>query len=143
MRLKNLSESVNNADTSSKPLLSLILGNVAKAFVDFGSTMLAFQEGRMTADQLESSRQHFKDVASSDTLNLVYIGIGMFVCTALGMYIWVYTSEVNAKRIRELYLKAILRQEIAFFDNVGAGEVATRIQTDTRKSLLWHFMKEE
>ena len=37
-----------------------------------------------------------------------------------------------AKRIRELYLRAVLRQDIAFFDNVGAGEVATRIQTDTR-----------
>ncbi|KAF9013235.1 P-loop containing nucleoside triphosphate hydrolase protein [Cyathus striatus] len=47
------------------------------------------------------------------------------------MYVWVYTGEVNAKRIRERYLQAILRQDIAFFDNVGAGEVATRIQTDT------------
>ena len=45
---------------------------------------------------------------------------------------WVYTGEVNAKRIREKYLRAILRQEIAYFDKVGAGEVATRIQTDTR-----------
>lgn len=49
------------------------------------------------------------------------------------MCIWVYTGEVNAKRIRERYLKAILRQDIAFFDKVGAGEVATRIQTDTRE----------
>lgn len=57
----------------------------------------------------------------------------MFVCTFLYMYIWVHTAEVNAKRIREHYLHAILRQDIAFFDNVGAGEVATRIQTDTRK----------
>ena len=51
------------------------------------------------------------------------------------MYIWVYTGELNAKRIRENYLKAILRQDIAFFDKVGAGEVATRIQTDTRQSI--------
>lgn len=49
------------------------------------------------------------------------------------MYIWVYTGELNAKRLREKYLQAILRQDIAFFDTVGAGEVATRIQTDTRK----------
>ena len=56
----------------------------------------------------------------------------MFVCTYTYMYIWVYTGEVNAKRVRERYLKAVLRQDIAFFDNVGAGEVATRIQTDTR-----------
>lgn len=50
------------------------------------------------------------------------------------MYIWVHTGEVNAKRIRERYLKAVLRQDIAFFDHIGPGEVATRIQTDTRES---------
>lgn len=49
------------------------------------------------------------------------------------MYVWVYTAEVNAKRIRERYLQAVLRQDIAYFDDVGAGEVATRIQTDTRR----------
>jgi ATP-binding cassette, subfamily B (MDR/TAP), member 1 len=58
----------------------------------------------------------------------------MFVATFAYMYIWVYTGEVNAKRLRERYLQSILRQDIAFFDNVGAGEVATRIQTDTRMS---------
>ena len=58
----------------------------------------------------------------------------MFACTFIYMYIWVYTGEVNAKRLRERYLQAIIRKDIAFFDNVGAGEVATRIQTDTRKS---------
>lgn len=62
-------------------------------------------------------------------------GIGMLFCTYIYMVIWVWTGEVNAKRIRERYLKAVLRQDIAYFDNVGAGEVATRIQTDTRKFL--------
>jgi ATP-binding cassette subfamily B (MDR/TAP) protein 1 len=47
------------------------------------------------------------------------------------MYFWIYTGEVNSKRIRERYLQAVLRQDIAYFDNLGAGEVATRIQTDT------------
>jgi ATP-binding cassette subfamily B (MDR/TAP) protein 1 len=61
-------------------------------------------------------------------------GVAMAVTTYLYMYTWVYTSEVNGKRIREKYLQAILRQEIAYFDDVGAGEVATRIQSDTRKS---------
>ena len=56
------------------------------------------------------------------------------VCVYIYMVGWVYTGEVNAKRLRERYLQAILRQDIAFFDNVGAGEVATRIKTDTRKS---------
>ena len=52
------------------------------------------------------------------------------------MQIWVYTGEVNAKRLREKYLQSVLRQDIAYFDNVGAGEVATRIQTDTREFFI-------
>jgi ATP-binding cassette subfamily B (MDR/TAP) protein 1 len=55
----------------------------------------------------------------------------MFIATYIYMVIWVRNSEVAAKRMRERYLQSILRQDVAFFDNVGAGEVATRIQTDT------------
>lgn len=58
----------------------------------------------------------------------------MFVCTYTYMVIWGFTGEIGTKRLRERYLRAILRQDIAYFDNVGAGEVATRIQTDTRAS---------
>lgn len=47
------------------------------------------------------------------------------------MGVWVYTGEKLSKRIRERYLESVLRQDVAFFDTVGAGEVATRIQTDT------------
>ena len=60
----------------------------------------------------------------------------MLIATFTYMYTWVYTGEVGAKRLRERYLQATLRQDIAYFDNVGAGEVATRIQTDTRKFFL-------
>ena len=64
----------------------------------------------------------------------------MLVCSYAYMTIWVYTGEVNAKRIRERYLQAILRQDIAFFDKVGAGEVTTRIQTDTRASIRYLYV---
>lgn len=47
---------------------------------------------------------------------------------------WVYTGELSSKRIREKYLRSILRQDVAFFDNLGAGEVATRIQTGLSSS---------
>ena len=66
----------------------------------------------------------------------MFTGIGLFVCTYAYMQIWVYTGEVNAKRLREKYLQSVLRQDIAYFDNVGAGEVATRIQTDTREFFI-------
>ena len=59
------------------------------------------------------------------------------MCTYIYMYVWTYTGEINAKRIRDNYLQAVLRQDIQFFDKVGAGEVATRIQTDTREFNLY------
>jgi len=60
----------------------------------------------------------------------------MFLSTYVYMCTWIYTGEINTRRIREKYLQAILRQDIAYFDKVGAGEVATRIQTDTRERRL-------
>ena len=76
------------------------------------------------------------DIIFNDGSSSPNPGVGMFVCTYIYMCTWVYTAEVTARRIRERYLKAILRQDIAFFDKVGPGEVTTRIQTDTR---MWFF----
>lgn len=59
----------------------------------------------------------------------------MFVANLIFMAIWSHTSEVGAKRLRESYLASILRQDVAFFDTVGPGEIATRIETDTREHL--------
>lgn len=43
---------------------------------------------------------------------------------------WIYTGEITTRRIRERYLQSVLRQNVAYFDKIGAGEVTTRIQTD-------------
>ncbi|KAH0586250.1 Leptomycin B resistance protein pmd1 [Termitomyces sp. J132] len=117
---------------AAAPLMSLLFGNLTQQFVDFGTVIQQANDGNSTAsDLIPTKAESFRSVAAKDATYLCYIGVGMFVCTYIYMYVWVYTGEINAKRIREKYLKAVLRQDIAFFDNVGAGEVATRIQTDT------------
>lgn len=45
---------------------------------------------------------------------------------------WTVTGERQARRIRGLYLKALLRQDVAFFDNeTTTGEAIERITGDT------------
>jgi len=45
---------------------------------------------------------------------------------------WMITGERQAARIRNLYLRTILRQEIAFFDqHTNTGEVVGRMSGDT------------
>ncbi|CAE6468894.1 unnamed protein product [Rhizoctonia solani] len=110
---------------AAQPLMSLLFGRLTQDFVAF---TIAVSRG---GAELEAARRAFEDNAAKNALYLVIIGLGMFVCTFAYMYFWIYTGEVNSKRIRERYLQAVLRQDIAYFDNLGAGEVATRIQTDT------------
>lgn len=45
---------------------------------------------------------------------------------------WMVTGERQAARIRALYLKTILRQDVAFFDKeTNTGEVVGRMSGDT------------
>ncbi|KAG7088358.1 hypothetical protein E1B28_012362 [Marasmius oreades] len=116
---------------AAQPLMSLLFGELVKAFVDFQSTLEAINTGSQPSSALSPVASNFRHDAAMLAMWLVVIGCGMFLATYIYMYTWSYTGEINAKRVRERYLQAVLRQDIAFFDNVGAGEVTTRIQTDT------------
>ncbi|KAH9984144.1 P-loop containing nucleoside triphosphate hydrolase protein [Russula vinacea] len=117
---------------SAQPLMSLLFGNLTQDFVNFSIALQNINPNDpQSSAKIEETAKGFRHVAAKDASYLTYIGVAMFICTYIYIYIWVRTAESTAKRIRERYLKAILRQDIAFFDKVGAGEVTTRIQTDT------------
>ncbi|KAL0958172.1 hypothetical protein HGRIS_000335 [Hohenbuehelia grisea] len=113
---------------SAQPLMSLLFGRLTQEFVKFAQALITQPPG---SSAIEEAAASFRRSAALNASYIVYIGLGMFACTFIYMYTWVYTAEINAKRIRERYLKAVLRQDIAWFDDIGPGEVATRIQTDT------------
>lgn len=100
-----------------------------------------------------TAADHFKSQTNQFTLYFVYLGmwksalcrasdrfvlrtnhhavaIGSFVTTYISIIGFSYTGEQITKQIRELYLRAIFRQNIAFFDFLGSGEVTTRISSD-------------
>ncbi|KAJ8116550.1 hypothetical protein OPT61_g2038 [Boeremia exigua] len=98
------------------PLMTLVYGNFAGSFTSFSVDATA-------AD-------HFKSQTNQFTLYFVYLAIGSFVTTYISIIGFSYTGEQITKQIRELYLRAIFRQNIAFFDFLGSGEVTTRISSD-------------
>ncbi|KIM82065.1 hypothetical protein PILCRDRAFT_483988 [Piloderma croceum F 1598] len=117
---------------AAQPVMTLFFANLTQDFVEFGRAVTEAKAGNAkAAARIPAAAAAFRRVAAHDALYLVYLGIGMMVCTFVYMTTWVYTGQMNTKRLRENYLRAVLRQDIAYFDNVGAGEVATRIQTDT------------
>lgn len=70
---------------------------------------------------------------STFALYFVYLAIGTFIAVALSMYGFMHIGVKISSKIREEYLTAILRQNVGFFDNLGAGEVTTRITSDMNK----------
>ncbi|KAI9833880.1 MAG: GTPase-activating protein [Thelocarpon superellum] len=99
------------------PLMTIIFGKLSGTFKDF------FQ-GTLSHDAFTSDLDYY-------TLFFVYLAIGEFVTIYICTVGFIYTGEHVTQKLREQYLAAILRQNIAFFDKLGAGEITTRITADT------------
>ncbi|KAG9675942.1 P-loop containing nucleoside triphosphate hydrolase protein, partial [Aureobasidium melanogenum] len=99
------------------PLMTIVFGGLTTTFKDF------FQH--------ETTKDHFNHELSRFSLYFLYLAIGEFVFVYIATTGFLYTGEHVSGKIREHFLKAILRQNIAFFDQLGAGEITTRITSDT------------
>lgn len=97
--------------------MTIVFGTLAGTFQNFFTGSL--------------SPADFSSKLSGYTLYYVYLAIGEFVFTYIATVGFIYTGEHITQKIREQYLAAILRQNIAFFDKLGAGEITTRITSDT------------
>ncbi|XVF38984.1 hypothetical protein REPUB_Repub20aG0149800 [Reevesia pubescens] len=66
------------------------------------------------------------------SLKLMYLALASAVASFFQVASWMVTGERQASRIRSLYLKTILRQDIGFFDDaINTGEVIGRMSGDT------------
>ncbi|EEY16463.1 multidrug resistance protein [Verticillium alfalfae VaMs.102] len=100
------------------PLMTVIFGNLQNVFQDY------FVHRNMSHDD-------FTDELAKLVLYFVYLAIGEFVVSYISTVGFIYTGEHISAQIRIHYLESCMRQNIGFFDNLGSGEVTTRITADT------------
>ena len=98
------------------PLMTVVFGNLSGSFQGLVNNTLG---------------QSFSSILNKYVLYFVYLAIGEFCLIYASTFLFIYTGEHITSKIRQEYLKAILRQNIGFFDKLGAGEVTTRITADT------------
>lgn len=99
------------------PLFTILFGSLATAFQKIMLRTIPYDE--------------FYHQLTTNVLYFIYLGIGEFITVYVSTVGFIYTGEHVTQKIREHYLEAILRQNIAYFDKLGAGEVTTRITADT------------
>ncbi|KAK9342906.1 P-loop containing nucleoside triphosphate hydrolase protein [Lipomyces starkeyi] len=97
-----------------RPLMTVVFNSIAQSF----TTVPA------------AKPDEYQHSVNNKVLDLVYIGIADFVCTYVSVFIFIDRGEVLTSRIRKEFLSAILRQNIAYFDTVGSGEVISHITAD-------------
>lgn len=98
------------------PLMTVIFGNLS---------------GHFSGYFLGTLKEDFSTIMNRYVLYFVYLAIGEFVLVYVSTVLFIYVGEHITSKTRDRYLKAILRQNIGFFDKLGAGEVTTRITADT------------
>ncbi|XP_020159086.1 ABC transporter B family member 11 isoform X1 [Aegilops tauschii subsp. strangulata] len=97
----------------SEPLISVLFGDVINSFG-------------------ESTTSTVLRAVTKVVLNFIYLGIGTAVASFLQVACWTMAGERQSARIRSLYLKSVLRQDIAFFDTeMTTGEAVSRMSSDT------------
>ncbi|KAL2017679.1 hypothetical protein VTK56DRAFT_1839 [Thermocarpiscus australiensis] len=107
------------ASGAALPLMTVVFGNLQGIFQDY------FMPGTtVTYDDFVGQLSHM-------VLYFVYLAIGEFVTAYIATVGFIYTGEHISAKIREHYLESCMKQNMGFFDKLGAGEVTTRITADT------------
>lgn len=106
------------AGGAALPLMTVVFGSLQGVFQDF------FVNHKLDYNAFTDKLVHF-------VLYFVYLGIAEFVVVWVSTVGFIYTGEHISAKIREHYLESCMRQNIGFFDKLGAGEVTTRITSDT------------
>ncbi|KAL8152327.1 hypothetical protein V2J09_010087 [Rumex salicifolius] len=101
------------ANGMTQPLMTLILGQIINSFGSSNSGSVVHEVSKIS-------------------LRFFFLAIYSGIMSLLQVTCWIVTGERQAARIRGLYLKTILRQDIAFFDTeTTTGEVVGRMSGDT------------
>ncbi|RIA92860.1 P-glyco protein [Glomus cerebriforme] len=118
------------ANGASIPFMTIIFSGFIDIFARFS---LAVSIHNSTGD--EGKFDVAKKALETDIRTYVYyfliLGASMFLASYIQMTFWTIAGENQAKRVRKLYYSSILKQEIAYFDNMSTGDITTRISNDT------------
>ena len=117
------SQLFSTADNLDKALM--VIGTFGGFITGFSLPIFNVVFGQML-DNLNKGTS-LSSAVDSLVLVFIYLAIANLISGILQVTCWSYTGERQTQRLREQYVRAILSQEIGWFDDVGASELSTRV----------------
>ncbi|VAH22125.1 unnamed protein product [Triticum turgidum subsp. durum] len=119
-----------NADATDVVLM--LVGTVAALASGMSQVVMSIIFGRMVDAFGGATRGTILPRVDKVVLEFVYLAIGTWPACFLQISCWTVTGERQAARFRSLYLKSVLRQDMAFFDTeIKGGQVVFGTSADT------------
>ncbi|KAK9458193.1 P-loop containing nucleoside triphosphate hydrolase protein [Dipodascopsis uninucleata] len=138
------------AEGCIRPLQTVVFGSLTETFTlytqqtnrDFNNLGGSFVNGTFynATEYLEYfepemgftfiSPDEFQRRVNSLAVYFLYLAAADFFFSYAGVYLFIDRGEVISGRIKELYLRSTLHQNIGYFDKLGAGEMTTRMSSD-------------
>jgi ATP-binding cassette subfamily B (MDR/TAP) protein 1 len=116
------------ADARDRALLSVAL--VAAVLNGVITPLYALLFGRLI-NNLGAGKQDLINKLDQFALYFLLLGVAAFVFSFLETALAMLAAEQQVARLRVAYLRALLRQDMAWYDTQRAGETASRLGEDT------------
>ncbi|RCI06466.1 ATP-binding cassette, sub-B (MDR TAP), member 4, partial [Rhizopus stolonifer] len=113
-------------------LISLIFSIGVGALQPISIIIFGQFMGTISTSMVTGDLERLANDAHPLILIFVYMGTGVLVAAYITNCFWVLTGENQVRRIRNMYVHAILRQDMGWFDKAEEGSLTTRLATDTQ-----------
>eukprot|EP00775_Hariotina_reticulata_P008041 gene8041-8236_t len=95
------------------PLFTIVFGDFTNAFGTFWPRCPGLPP---PPPQFSMTEDHFNGVVREIALKFLWLSLGAVGAGFMQQFCWTYSSVRQVNRLRRLYLRAVLRQDIPFFD---------------------------
>eukprot|EP01040_Poterioochromonas_malhamensis_P002792 gene2792-2974_t len=130
MKIASLQELFSNAEPYDWLLMALGTAGGLATGVSLPIFNVIFGQ---LLDKLNESGSNFTDSINRLCLIFVYIAIGGLIAGFFQVWAWSTTGERQTQKFRMRYVRAILSQEVGWFDACGASELSTNVAELTGK----------
>uniref|UniRef100_A0A1I7X1Z2 ABC transmembrane type-1 domain-containing protein n=1 Tax=Heterorhabditis bacteriophora TaxID=37862 RepID=A0A1I7X1Z2_HETBA len=116
------------------PLLAVVLGGMTTIFLRTQNSEFVVGKGNTDPNGLPGiTQEQFDEDVGRFCLYYLILGVAMFITSYIQIVCWETFSERITHRLRQTYLRSILRQQIAWFDEQQTGNLTARLTDDLER----------
>ncbi|CAJ0951215.1 unnamed protein product, partial [Mesorhabditis belari] len=109
------------------PFLSIIIGDASETFINLETARLLHFLGLASESDWMAAREIFKSDIIKACIKYAAVGVVLMLSSFIQVTCFMVTCENITNRMRRAFFKAVMRQDISWFDRNQSGTLATKL----------------